>query len=67
MTANGEDEDGRLTGEFRARYAAHKRERNQVDFSDMEHLALHLLYEDTEDGMKPSALADELAHQFNIG
>ena len=54
----------RLTGEFRTRYAAHKRERNQVDFSDMEHLALRLLYEETEEGMRPSALADELAHQF---
>ena len=54
----------RLTRIFRERYAEKKREKNQVDFSDMEHLALQLLYEETEDGMRPNALADELAGQF---
>ena len=54
----------RLTKIFRERYAEKKREKNQVDFSDMEHLALQLLYEDTGDGMRPNALADELAGQF---
>ncbi len=51
-----------LTEEFSIRFRGKKRERNIIDFSDMEHLALELLYEEGEDGrMRPNALADELA------
>ena len=54
----------RLTMLFMQRFAEAKRDRNLVDFSDMEHLALELLYDRTEEGRVPSALADELAGQF---
>lgn len=54
----------RLTMVFMQRFAEAKRDKNLVDFSDMEHLALRLLYDRTEDGRVPSALADELAVEF---
>ena len=46
-----------LTGEFIKRYQQAKRERNLVDFGDLEHFAIQVLY--TEG--KPSAVADRLA------
>lgn len=54
-----------LTEDFRARYRAKKRARNLLDFSDLEHLALSLLWEKAEDGSRrPSALAREYAEHF---
>lgn len=38
-----------LAGRFMERFEAAKREKNLVDFSDMEHLALRLLYEEREE------------------
>jgi len=46
-------------------YARRKRERRTVDFSDLEHFALALLYDTLADGShRPSALAKELSQQF---
>ena len=47
----------RLTQQFTEQYQALKRQKNLLDFSDLEHLALHLLQ--AEDG-GPSPLASEL-------
>lgn len=47
----------RLTQQFTEQYQALKRQKNLLDFSDLEHLALHLLQ--AEDG-GPSPLAAEL-------
>ena len=54
-----------LVEAFALRYEAGRREKNLVDFSDMEHLALRLLYREQEGEMVPSELADELAGQFH--
>ena len=54
-----------LTSRFMERYEAEKRERGIVDFNDMEHLCLRVLYEETEEGMRPSAIADELAARYD--
>ncbi len=51
-----------LTGEFIERFDSIKREKNILDFNDLEHMAIKLLYTKDEDGsLKPSPLADELA------
>ncbi len=51
----------RLTADFSRAYGEEKRRRNVLDFSDLEHLTLHLLT--GEDGT-PSPLAEELSGQF---
>ena len=59
----------RLTRLYMARLDAAKREKNIVDFSDMEHFAIALLYDHiaADDPREPdySALADHLAGQFD--
>lgn len=55
----------RLTAEFTRRFDAKKREKNYVDFGDMEHLALQLLYQEKDGEMVPSPLADELSGRFD--
>ena len=55
----------RLSLLFLERYQEEKRERNILDFSDLEHLALQLLYEDKEGKKVYSAVADELAGEFS--
>ncbi len=55
----------RLAGEFNRRFERKKREKNLVDFSDMEHLALKLLYEEKDGKMIPSGIADMLSEQFD--
>ena len=50
-----------LTITFTERFGEMKREKNLVDFADMEHLCLDLLYEGEGEDRKPSATADELA------
>lgn len=57
----------KLTGMFDQIYSAAKRERNVLDFNDLEHLALKVLLE--PDGphavlRRPSAAADELSRQY---
>ena len=55
----------KLTGEFMDRFAAAKREKNVVDFGDLEHLCLEVLYDRTENGVEPSAIADELSRRYD--
>ncbi|MDD5833005.1 MAG: helicase-exonuclease AddAB subunit AddA [Clostridiales bacterium] len=50
-----------LTLEFMELFSEKKRAANVVDFSDLEHLALELLYEEREGLMQPTPIADELA------
>ncbi|MDO4329614.1 MAG: helicase-exonuclease AddAB subunit AddA [Lachnospiraceae bacterium] len=49
-----------LAEEFMDRYQQAKKERNLVDFGDLEHYALQVLYEDGA----PSAAADELSRRY---
>lgn len=55
----------RLAGEFNRRFESKKREKNLVDFSDMEHLALKLLYKEKDGEMVPDSIADILSEQFD--
>ena len=54
----------RLTLLFHARYQNEKLERNILDFSDLEHFALKLLYTEKDGALHFSALADELAQEY---
>ena len=55
----------RLTLDFSSRYAELKREKNVLDFNDLEHKALEILYRRDDSGkMLPSAAADELALSY---
>ena len=53
-----------LAKTFMERFREMKQEKNLVDFSDLEHLCLELLYDGTGEDRKPSAVADELASRF---
>lgn len=53
-----------LTGEFTARLDQKKREKNILDFSDLEHLALSILVEKKDGKIIRSDAARELAQQF---
>ncbi len=54
----------RLTDEFAKLFKAKKKEKNLVDFNDLEHFALEILI-DKKDGVpKPSAVADEYSEFF---
>ncbi len=46
-------------------YARIKREKNILDYSDLEHFAIRLLSEDTEEGKKPSAIACALREKYD--
>ncbi|WP_124067667.1 helicase-exonuclease AddAB subunit AddA [Clostridium sp. E02] len=53
-----------LAEEYQKRYQEKKRDRNLVDFNDLEHYALEILLTE-EDGKRiPSEAADELSRQF---
>lgn len=55
----------RLTAEFGRRYAEKKREKNVIDFHDVEHFALGLLAEKpAEGGWSPTGTAAEYREQF---
>ena len=54
----------RLTLLFHARYQKEKLERNILDFSDLEHFALKLLYTEKDGALHFSTLADELAQEY---
>lgn len=45
-------------------YRKAKRERNVLDFNDLEHLALEVLLEEGDSGRRPSAVARELRGQY---
>lgn len=55
---------GELVIEFRERFDAKKREKNIVDFNDIEHLCLKILVEKDGDIVKPSAVAKEFKEKF---
>ena len=55
---------GELVIEFRERFDAKKREKNIVDFNDIEHLCLKILIEKDGDIVKPSAVAREFKEKF---
>lgn len=54
-----------LVRDFRERFTEVKRDRGIVDFSDMEHLALRLLYEEKDGEMVFSALSENLSKGFD--
>ena len=53
-----------LTDDFRMRLDAKKREKNLMDFHDMEHMALQILTEKREDGVYPTAAAREMREYY---
>ena len=53
-----------LTCEFTQRYARKKREKNVVDFSDLEHFALDILVEDNDGEAVPTQIARDLAEHY---
>lgn len=54
-----------LTQKFHARYQEEKEKRHMLDFSDLEHKALEILYTTDADGHRhPSALADDAARRY---
>lgn len=53
-----------LAGEYHDKYQEKKREKNVVDFNDLEHYALEILLDDVDGERKPSAAADELSRQY---
>ena len=55
-----------LTDDFRMRLDAKKREKNLMDFHDMEHMALQILTEKREDGVYPTAAAREMLSLIHI-
>lgn len=57
----------RLVQEFDTWYKERKRERNVLDFNDLEHLALEILWEEEEGepgGRRPTQTAKELSAQY---
>ena len=54
----------RLTLLFLERYQEEKLDRNILDFSDLEHFALRLLYTEEDGKLSFTALADELAKEY---
>ena len=55
----------RLTKKFSARYQEEKEKRHVLDFSDLEHKALEILYTTDAEGVRhPSAIADDVAQQY---
>ena len=54
-----------LTKQYAMEFKKAKRERNILDFSDLEHLVVELLCERTEQGMKPSQVAKEIQTRFD--
>lgn len=55
-----------LTEEYMERMQQKKREKNVVDFNDLEHFALEILLEEAEDKTRrPGMVADEISHQYD--
>lgn len=54
-----------ITLDFAKAFAAEKQERGWIDFNDMEHFALQILVDTSEDGSsRPSAVAQELQKHY---
>ncbi|MCH5272380.1 MAG: helicase-exonuclease AddAB subunit AddA [Lachnospiraceae bacterium] len=54
-----------LCAEYGTRYAKAKAERGLVDFNDLEHFAVRLLIEETEEGVRPTETARLLRARFD--
>lgn len=54
-----------LCAEYGERYARKKAERGLVDFNDLEHLAVRLLVEETDEGFRPTQTAGILRERFD--
>ncbi len=54
-----------LCREYGERYARKKTERGLVDFNDLEHLAVQLLVEETEEGFRPTETAKVLRSRYD--
>lgn len=55
----------KLTKDFSDRFSARKREKNVLDFSDMEHFALEILLKKEGDTYIPSQAARELSEKYD--
>lgn len=53
-----------LTAQFAVRFKEKKREKNLVDFNDLEHFALEILLDEKNGVMLPGAVADEYSEYF---
>lgn len=53
-----------LVNQFAERFESKKREKELIDFSDMEQYALRILTEKTKEGFLPSVIAEEYSKQF---
>ena len=53
-----------LTAKFAEAFTAKKREKNVLDFVDMEHLALEILVQKEEDTLEPTQAARELSQRY---
>ena len=54
----------RITLQFKAAFAEKKREKNVLDFSDMEHFALEILMKKEDEDLIPSTAAKELSARY---
>lgn len=54
-----------LAKEYGARYAESKKEKNIVDFGDLEHFALKILINKSKDGYAPTDVADDVSRMFD--
>lgn len=54
-----------LTVEFKERFSSAKREKNILDFTDMEHFALQILLEKTDGEIRMSQAARELSERYD--
>ena len=55
---------GELVIEFREKFSEKKREKNIIDFNDIEHLCLKILIDQDGDKVKPSSIAKEFKEKF---
>ncbi len=53
-----------LTMDFMERFDAKKRKKNLINFNDMEHLALQILVQKTEEELRYTKVADELSRKY---
>lgn len=53
-----------LAEDYSARYQAKKREKNILDFNDLEHFALNILVTEENGAIRPTAVAEKLSRQY---
>ena len=54
----------KLIQEFAEAFADKKKEKNMIDFNDIEHFALKILIQQTEEGIKPTEVAKKYRDKF---